>query len=372
MVRNELATGNITDLGQASTNAFLGCGDYVDSIILAVENGTDMLYFVNGDGQAYLYGKINGAGGITGLAYDEVSSTIYIVGADASNSYLYTLDLATLDATLVGTIGAYLVIGIAADNAGNLYGIELDTDNFLSIDKSSGAGTVIGATGLDLRYAQDIGSDRVNNIIYGTLYNDATPNQGGGFYTFDISTGQANLILLYEDEITMCAIVPAANNPTYNVSFTVTDLSNNPIDGANIAIDGNSITTDTVGHASTSLENGTYTVITSKTGFGNDTISITVADADLIVDTIKLEPVAWLQSVNNDKLVIYPNPTDGIFYVKVDNAEEIEYIKVSNIAGQVIFNTNKNYVDINNQPAGIYFVEVKVDGQILNRKIIKK
>ncbi len=363
IITNNLDNGELSDLMQATTNNFLSCGEYIDSIVMGVENGTNILYFINGDGKAYPYGTITGAGSITGMAYDEVNSVIYLAALGSTSSILYTLDLATLVATEIGEIGAYTVLGIATDADGSIYRIEVDSDNFLSINKTTGAGTVIGATGLNLKYAQDIGSDRVNNVIYGTLY-DSTA--AGGFYTFNTSTGTANLILNYQDELTMCAVV---NYVTYNAAFTVTDMDNNPLEGANISVDGNSSTTNAQGQATVALASGTYTVITSMTGYINDTISITVADADLVVDTIKLQAAANIKHINNN-VSIYPNPTSGI--ININTNAQIVNIEVTDITGKVIYIGNTNSIDISTQPNGVYFIKVQTEDGIITRKILKK
>jgi hypothetical protein len=72
---------------------------------------------------------------------------------------------------------------------GNLYGIDLENSSLNTIDATDGAGTFIGSVGLDLMYAQDIGFDRINNILYGTLYDTAS-----GLYTINLDTGAATII----------------------------------------------------------------------------------------------------------------------------------------------------------------------------------
>jgi hypothetical protein len=66
---------------------------------------------------------------ITGLARDPVHGTLYIVGTDFTSSFLARVDFATGAATSVGMIAGEVVVDIAMDGTGTLYGL---TDNFSS------------------------------------------------------------------------------------------------------------------------------------------------------------------------------------------------------------------------------------------------
>jgi hypothetical protein len=137
---------------------------------------------------------------MTGLAYDVTTGVLYASAFDGvANSNLYTVNTETGAATLVGTITDGIIIGIAACADGNLFGTHLDTDALWSIDKATGAGTQIGPLGVTINYAQDIGFDRDNGILYGTLYTTA-----GGFYEINTSTGAATLLNNFVAEL--CAL----------------------------------------------------------------------------------------------------------------------------------------------------------------------
>jgi hypothetical protein len=137
--------------------------------------------------------------GMTGLAFDVTTQTMYASGYTGSVSNLYTINIATGAATLVGQINAGIVIGIASDAIGNIFGVDLVSDALISINKTTGAQTVIGPLGVNINYAQDIGFDRDNNILYGALYTTS-----GGFYTINTATGQASFINNFIAEV--CAL----------------------------------------------------------------------------------------------------------------------------------------------------------------------
>jgi hypothetical protein len=63
---------------------------------------------------------------VTGLARDPIHGTVFIVGTNFTDSYLARVDFATGAVATVGTIHGEIVVDIAADGAGVLYGL---TDN---------------------------------------------------------------------------------------------------------------------------------------------------------------------------------------------------------------------------------------------------
>lgn len=144
-----------------------------------------------------------------GFTYNHINDVAYVIEIiNDTSSNLYTIDLTTAEVTLVGPIGDNVIIGIAADNAGNLYGIDIIYDQLLAIDHTSGTGTAIGNIGLDLKYAQDICFDRDNNILYGTLYSNS---EQGGLYSIDTSSGTATLKKLFAAEVDAFAIPYVSN-----------------------------------------------------------------------------------------------------------------------------------------------------------------
>lgn len=198
-----IPTGSLQSL--KNTDFWMSGADFVGDTWYAVnyDDSNSGLYTVDKDtGDYTLIGSTNQS--LHGLAYDHINDVAYVVQISGDASNLYTIDLTTAQTTLVGPIGINYVIGIAADNLGNLYGISLETDGLLTIDKSTGAGTPVGATGIDLNFAQDIGFDRDNNILYGTLYGTASGLQG--LYSIDTATGAATLVYSFAEEVDALAI----------------------------------------------------------------------------------------------------------------------------------------------------------------------
>ncbi|MFY0483267.1 T9SS type A sorting domain-containing protein [Flavobacterium sp. PLA-1-15] len=74
---------------------------------------------------------------------------------------------------------------------------------------------------------------------------------------------------------------------------------------------------------------------------------------------------------------VYPNPSKGIFNLKLDNALDIEF-EVYNILGQTIIkgssNSNQSTIDLSAQTEGVYLLKItdKVSSKTKNFKLIKE
>jgi hypothetical protein len=55
-----------------------------------------------------------------------------------------------------------------------MYGVDIAADTLVRIDKTTGAGTVVGSIGFDANYAQDLAFDKDNNVLYLAAYNNSS------------------------------------------------------------------------------------------------------------------------------------------------------------------------------------------------------
>jgi hypothetical protein len=123
---------------------------------------------------------------LNGMAYDDTSSTMYAI--DSYN--LYTLNMATGATTMVGPMNSGgLMIDMAIDADGNAFGHDISTSSIYSINLATGAATLIGPTGISANYAQGMGYDKDNGVLYLAAYTG-----GGALYTVDTATGAATLV----------------------------------------------------------------------------------------------------------------------------------------------------------------------------------
>lgn len=155
---------------------------------------------------------ITGTGGgenPTGLAFIDASSTFYLSTSSGTDSFLYTVDHVTGVATLVGAMGSPLMIDVAINAQGQMYGHDISTDSIYSIDTATGVATLIGPTGYDANFAQGMEFDKSTGVLYAWLYQGAGVNT---FATIDLATGTATTVASplpgeYEGAITSSAPV---------------------------------------------------------------------------------------------------------------------------------------------------------------------
>jgi hypothetical protein len=69
-----------------------------------------------------------------------------------------------------------------------MFGHDIGTDSLYSIDKTTGAATLIGTTGFLANFAQGMDFDYSTNTLYATIY---TGGGTGMFSRFDLTTGAA-------------------------------------------------------------------------------------------------------------------------------------------------------------------------------------
>lgn len=126
----------------------------------------------------------------TGLRYDPQTNQFWLSAFGTTGS-LYTVNMTTGAATFVASTGAPLIIDIAIDRNGQMYGHDIAGDTLLSINKLTGATTVIGPTGQAANFAQGMDFDYDNDTLYATIY---TGGGTGVYASFNLTTGAAQVI----------------------------------------------------------------------------------------------------------------------------------------------------------------------------------
>lgn len=199
-----LPEAGLTQISGSTLPYFTGADFVADQWYGADSEPNSSIYTINKTTGAT---NLIGASGVSlkSLAYDVTNGVLYGNSYDQGSNYLYTIDIATGQATLVGSIGdnltTPLIVSIAINNEGEIFGLDIYNNNLLSIDKSTGATTIIGSIGLTLNYDQDLAYDRDNDILYGTLY-----TLEGVLAEINTITGAATTLATFPQEITGFAI----------------------------------------------------------------------------------------------------------------------------------------------------------------------
>ncbi len=74
-----------------------------------------------------------------------------------------------------------------------------------------------------------------------------------------------------------------------------------------------------------------------------------------------------INSLKDNEINVYPNPTDGIIKV---NAPMFESIQLFDITGKSIENYNTQTIDLSNLQSGVYYIQIKTKNSLKTRRII--
>ncbi|MGE5235858.1 MAG: choice-of-anchor J domain-containing protein, partial [Acidobacteriota bacterium] len=188
--------GNWTTISGESGTFFAGCflmGDFSKEYVL--DYNTNTLQTVDTTtGAATVIGPASPGGGEswTGMT-STVDGTLYASGTTCGSSTLYTVDPGTGTVTPVGPItNAPCMIDISANAAGEIYGVDIVNDNLVKVDPATGAGTIIGPTGINANYAQGLAFDQVTGTLWWASFNLDTFQ--GEMRVIDTTTGASTLV----------------------------------------------------------------------------------------------------------------------------------------------------------------------------------
>jgi hypothetical protein len=213
--------GSLTQLAPTSSGDFIAGGDWADGVWYGCMYGGGLYTIDDASGAMTLVGS---SPDLSGLAWD--GTTMY----GASITALYSIDLATGAGTMIGPMGNNaLMIGIAANADGEIYGYDIGDDNFYHIDKTTGAATVVGSLGYDFNYAQDMAFDRDNDVCYLAGYTTT-----GALFSVNVATGAATQLGTFAGgaEVTGFAI-PYTSGPLLTNDLSLSSIVS-PNTGVNL------------------------------------------------------------------------------------------------------------------------------------------
>ncbi len=182
----------ITDAGDVVVGADYLQRDF-DNIYAVTYYNKRLLKIATDNGAVEILGTLGLPEGRiwTGLA-SAPDGSVYASAVEAAVSYLYSVNVDAVSMSLIGIIdSSSVIIDIAINAAGDMYGIDIEHDNLLTIDKSSGAGTIIGSIGFDAQYAQGMDFDKMNDVLYYAAFNITL---GAHLRIVDVTTGNTTTI----------------------------------------------------------------------------------------------------------------------------------------------------------------------------------
>lgn len=181
---------------------------------------------------------LNASDSVSGLTIHPVTGAAFISASFSGTSRLYSLNLTTGAATLLGTMtgtgATTTVIDISMSCAGQLIAHDIVSDAFYNVNPTNGAMTLIGNHGLAANFAQ--GMDFDNNspaphTLYAWVYTGAGTNTYG---TVNLTTGAIT-------PISQNTPVIEAEGAIRNTCAAPPQFAYNPATGSTVAATGGTI-----------------------------------------------------------------------------------------------------------------------------------
>jgi subtilisin family serine protease len=108
----------------------------------------------------------------SGMALDPTDGSMYATSTDGQRSSLYTIDVGAPAAARIGAIGFPSIVAVAIDSDGKAFGLDVNRDELVAIDKATGKGTAIGSLGFDSNFGQGMAFDRAGERLYISAFNN--------------------------------------------------------------------------------------------------------------------------------------------------------------------------------------------------------
>lgn len=161
------------------------------------------------------------------------------------------------------------------------------------------------------------------------------------------------------------------------VHFYIMDENGNALEDAIITFDGNEHQPGV--YTMLGIDNGLYSYSVKKEGFENHSGNVMVSNSDIEVDIVLVAVVSHIIENRNEVIMsVYPNPSNGIFTVKLGNVSSDMSINVMNYQGQIVKTISSDDID-NDQSfninlvehaTGIYYLRVENENTVEIRKLV--
>jgi len=309
------------------------------------------------------------------LAYNWNTNRMYMAGDDGAdwpvgNPHLAYFDMETYELTYVGQINTgAMIVGMDFADDGLLYGVGLN-GNLYKMNVNDFNVEIVGATGLGSinKDFQDLSYDRVDHILYGVLRDNSYYNKFG---TINIESGEFTIIQDYTDFVGYVGFAITRDPiPVYTLTFTIDD-GENTIEGAEIDINGETLTSNAIGVASIELENGDYDFTVTFSGYYDYNGMVSIEDGTEEV-LVSLDKITGISSMKNG-FSLSPNPSQGRYKITSESAFTYE---VYDMNGIKIYSSDKgateSILDISDKAKGIYFIKIRTKSDSEIFKLIHK
>ena len=201
----------------------------------------------------------------------------------------------------------------------------------------------------------DIVCSQTPNIAWSaTVFEENTANNGSIVTVVDLT--------LTDDEfVSIGSLVEGThftvNNVPTNLVVEITSISTTV---ATISLTGNA-TSHTNANDISNMEI-TFTDTAFVSGFAENVTNYSKTDL-----SVEFDELVSLNSLNNNSISIYPNPTTGIFTVE---SKGLTAIEIADVTGKIISTSTNKIFDLSRENNGIYFVKIYTNNMVRIQKLV--
>ena len=318
------------------------------------------------------------------LAWNASTDNVGVTGYDVYANSVFKTTVSGLSATITGLTAStsYSIYVKARDAAGNT---SASSSTIAVTTNSSGT----GGTATDLLFSEYIegsGNNKALEIANNTgssvslsAYTIKKQTNGAGSWSTGLAlsgtlTTGSKFVIVNSSISSTCYSTSAAN-----ISTSGTELMFNGNDA--VGLFKNGVLIDIIGTFSGGTANfaidvtlrrkSTVTSPSTTFNLSSQWDSYTTDTCNNLASKIAIPNDEEI--VDSDEIIVYPNPSDGNFYVGFDNLDTTYSIEIISFAGQKVFekqNTTDTAVPVSHLAKGIYIVQIITDSKTIIKKII--
>ncbi|HBF88869.1 MAG TPA: hypothetical protein DDX39_09530 [Bacteroidales bacterium] len=286
-----------------------------------------------------------------------------------------SITLTAFDGTAT-TIYVRLIAGLSI----NFYNAEIITNaggGAIALDVTC-SGEVTDVSTSTCENFDDQTSNTYSNVGFSMSSGDWTCNAAGNFAY--ANTNMGSYAFTINDDIVGAHITTPALNTCGTVSFKYAYINGTETNVFVLQKSTDEISfTDVDTHELTALANLNYVDYSFTINDLSSTVYIRILSDDQNAHLF-IEDFCWSayslnvseQIENFERMLVFPNPTSGLFNINLNNDSDILSVEIIDISGQVIYeNFNSETIEFNAN-SGVYFVKVRTKTNLFVEKLIVK
>lgn len=355
-----------------------------------------------------------------GLAYDLTRSKLFGLRTGSRGSFLFEINPADAQVDSVGELNMDVPIWLAINGEGEMYSLDIVSDEIVGVDTSNLDVMSMGSIGFDANFLQDADFDPETGLLYLAAYND---DSGRAEYrVIDLELGTNSTLIdtfAQPTEVSAYGIAPKGSpvglytyqwEPAIGLSdpslatpawtyvmdttyvLTVMDVC------GNVAVDSLKVSlNDDLSVDSVATENGTTRAFVGggiapysyswSNGASTATVqnleegsySLTVTDSVGCTATLNFEiSVSVERAWNFGSLSLYPNPNGGKFVLEYElNRSEEVRLDIYGMDGKLVYNRDlgaglniREKIDLGSLPDGVYKLVLSSENSFVSRSFL--